>query len=231
MDARVGDWVVTPRRGKPVEVSALWFNAVSVVHQLARDLGDDAVARESAELARRCGQGFESFWIPEQGYLYDVLASAGPDASLRPNQVLAASLAFPVFGGERARSMLAVVERELLTPVGLRSLAPSDPAYRGRYGGGPSERDGVYHQGTVWPWLLGPFVSALVATAKSKPAARKRAAEILSPLLAHTRDAGLGSASEIFDGDAPHAANGCPWQAWSVAEVLRAWVEEVGAKP
>jgi predicted glycogen debranching enzyme len=230
MDARVGDWVVTPRRGKPVEVNALWFNALHVLQRIARKIGDQATAREAAELAKRCEHGFAAFWNPERGTFHDVLTPTGPDASVRPNQIFAASLPFPLVTGARARAMLTVVERELLTPLGLRSLSPNDPAYRGHYGGGPAERDAVYHQGTVWAWLIGPFLSAFVASAGSKARARKRAGEILAPLLAHVAEAGLGSASEIFDGDAPHAANGCPWQAWSVAEILRVWSEDVNGR-
>jgi len=225
MDARVGDWVVTPRRGKPVEVNALWFNALGALGALAKELGDQAVAREVGALAARCRDGFAAFWNAEHDCLYDVLTPDGPDASLRPNQVFAASLPFPLLTGERARAMLTQVERELLTPVGLRSLAPSDPAYRSRYGGPMAQRDGAYHQGTVWAWLIGPYVDAMVACAPRKAAARERAREILAPLLAQVAQAGLGSIGEIFDGDPPHTPNGCPWQAWSVAEVLRAWVE------
>jgi len=231
MDARVGEWVVTPRRGKPVEVNALWFNALHAMRRVAHELADAATEREVTELAARCEKGFTAFWNAEHGCLYDVLTAQGPDAQIRPNQVLAASLSFPLLRGAKARAMLSVVERELLTPLGLRSLAPSDPAYRGHYGGPPAERDGVYHQGTVWAWLIGPFVSALMASAQGgKAGARQRAAALLAPLLQHTRAAGLGSISEIFDGDAPHAPNGCPWQAWSVAEVLRAYVEDAKGK-
>lgn len=228
MDAKVGDWVVTPRRGKAVEINALWFNALNVVERWATRLGDRSVAREARDLAAACRLGFEAFWNPERGCLYDVLTPDGPDASLRPNQIFAASLPSPLISGDRARAMLATVERELLTPIGLRSLAPSDPAYRGHYGGNQTERDGAYHQGTVWAWLLGPFVSAHIAHAgDSRAAARQRGEQLLAPLLAHTHRAGLGSVSEIFDGDEPFTPNGCPWQAWSVAELLRAWVEDV----
>jgi glycogen debranching enzyme len=163
--------------------------------------------------------------------LYYVVTGGPPDASIRPNQILAVSLPHTMLPPDRARSVVDVVERELLTPVGLRSLAPSDPNYRGRYEGDGRARDSVYHQGTVWPWLLGPFVSAYVRVNAGSPEARARARQILEPLCDHLTEAGLMQISEIFDGDAPHAPRGCFAQAWSVAEILRAWCEDVqGAK-
>jgi glycogen debranching enzyme len=161
----------------------------------------------------------EDFWNAETGCLFDVVDGDRRDASIRPNQVLALSLPYPLLPKDKARAVLSVIEEKLLTPYGLRSLAPEDPAYRGRYEGDPSVRDVSYHQGTVWSWLLGPYADALIKTggAVGKAKARK-AIERLTP---HLQEAGLGTISEIFDGDAPHAPRGCPAQAWSVGEVLR----------
>ena len=220
MDARVGDRVVTPRRGKPVEIQALWFNALSFLASLTAESGDAARAAHLATMAERARASFDAlFWNEEAGCLYDVVDGETKDASIRPNQVLALSLAHPLVTGERAACVLATVERELLTPYGLRTLSHSDPRYVGRYEGGPEERDGAYHQGTVWPWLLGPFVLALV---KSNGGASLKAAELLRPLIAWALGPGLGQLPEIFDGDAPQRAGGCFAQAWSVAQVIEA---------
>lgn len=162
----------------------------------------------------------ELFWNNELGCLYDVVNGENPDASIRPNQVIAISLANTMLSQERAASVLRVVERELLTARGLRTLSPSDPNYIGRYEGGPSSRDGAYHQGTVWPWLMGPYISAYTKTFGRK-AGREFAATWLGNFEDHLREACLGQVSEIFDGDAPHAPRGCVAQAWSVAELLR----------
>jgi glycogen debranching enzyme len=150
-----------------------------------------------------------------------------PDPSIRPNQIFAVSLTHSMLPPERAKSVVEKVQEHLLTPYGLRSLAPSDPQYRGRYTGGPAERDAAYHQGTVWPWLIGPFITAYVKVNGGSPAARLQAAEWLKPLQDHLSEGGLGHISEIFDGDPPHRACGCIAQAWSVGEVLRAYVEDV----
>ena len=222
MDAKVGDWVVTPRQGKPVEIQALWYNALTILAALQKRAGRHP---EAAALARRAKQVKErfvaAFWNDAAGCLYDVVDGDRRDASIRPNQVLALSLPYPLLPKDKARSVLRVVEAKLLTPYGLRSLAPDDPAYLGRYEGDPARRDAAYHQGTVWSWLLGCYADALVKTngALGTPKARK-AVEGIVP---HLREAGLGMISEIFDGDAPHAPRGCPAQAWSVAEVLRVW--------
>lgn len=229
MDAKVGDWVVTPRIGKPVEVNALWFNAVSILRDLAGDLGHTAERAACAERAAGIGASFEAaFWYEEGGYLYDVIDGPGGepdaagrrrDASLRPNQIFALSLPYRLLGGERARRVLDVCAAELWTPVGLRSLAPRDAAYQGHYGGGPLARDGAYHQGTVWTWLLGPFVTAhyrVHADAAS-------ALAFLRAVPAHLREACIGQVSEIMDGDAPFGPRGCFAQAWGVAEILRVW--------
>ncbi len=220
MDAKIGDSVVTPRHGKPVEIQALWYNALCVLADLCKRAGR---AGEGATLLARAKQVkerfVEVFWNAEASCLFDVVDGELKDASIRPNQVFALSLPYPLLPKDKARAVLAVIERKLLTPFGLRSLAPEDPAYRGRYEGDPASRDAAYHQGTVWSWLLGPYADALVKTngAIGKPKARK-AIEGLRP---HLSEAGLGTISEIFDGDAPHAPRGCPAQAWSVGEALR----------
>jgi predicted glycogen debranching enzyme len=227
MDAKVGDWVVTPRHGKPVEINALWYGALRLMQQLdGRDYG---------RLAAQVRRSFQpTFWYPEGGYLYDVITPEGPDASLRPNQVFAVSLPDSLGGAswasllprEKQRRVVEVIERELLTPVGLRTLSPGDPRYCGHYGGDQRARDAAYHQGTVWPWLLGPFISAYFKVNGRQEPARLRAKELLHPFLGHLQQAGLGTVSEIFEGDFPHPPRGCISQAWSVAELLRAAVEE-----
>jgi predicted glycogen debranching enzyme len=219
MDARVGDWVVTPRIGKPIEVNALWLNALETMAQLARRLGRPAGEYEM--LARRARASFGRFWNEAAGYCFDVLDGPdGNEAALRPNQLFAVSLPVSPLTPEQQRAVVEVCARRLLTSHGLRSLDPADPAYIGHYGGGPRERDGAYHQGTVWGWLLGPFVLAHLRV-YDDPAV---AATYLQPMAAHLRAHGLGTASEIFDGDPPHAPRGCIAQAWTVAELLRAWL-------
>ena len=228
MDAKVGDWVVTPRQGKPVEIQALWYNALRVMEDLAGRFGDEPAAGRYADLAGRAAASFNAqFWNESAGCLYDVIHGDQRDGSIRPNQVFAVSLAHTMLPKDQARRVLEVVERELLTPAGLRSLAPSDPQYRPRYEGGPWSRDGAYHQGTVWPWLLGPFLTAYMRVNGRNKQTQAQAAAWLEGLRAHLSDAGLGQISEIFDGDAPHRPAGCMAQAWSVAEILRAGVEDV----
>jgi predicted glycogen debranching enzyme len=220
MDARVGDRVVTPRRGKPVEIQALWINALQILADLEERLGDAAAAAPLRARAQRAANRFaELFWSPEHGYLFDVVDGDDRDASLRPNQLLALSLPFPLVEGERAESILKTVEAKLLTPRGLRTLPPDDPRYCPRYAGGPAERDGAYHQGTVWPWLLGPYVDALLRVRGDGGRALARA--VLEAIAPHLAEAGIGSVSEVFDADAPHVPGGCYAQAWSVAELLR----------
>jgi predicted glycogen debranching enzyme len=228
MDAKVGDWVVTPRRGKPVEIQALWYNALCIMGELAQRFGDALGQKRYRAMSALAQWSFNRlFWNEAGGCLYDVVNGGPPDASLRPNQIFAASLTHSMLSKERAQQVVQVVEKSLLTPYGLRSLAPSDANYHGRYTGGPAERDGAYHQGTVWPWLMGPFITAYVRVHESSEAARRQAEEWLQPLRAHLEDAGLGHVSEIFDGDAPQRPVGCVAQAWSVAEILRALVEDV----
>jgi predicted glycogen debranching enzyme len=230
MDAKVGDWVVTPRHGKPVEIQALWYNALRIMEGLASHFGDAPAARRYAELAARASASFHAqFWNESAGCLYDVVSGAERDGAIRPNQVFAVSLPHTMLDSERSRRVLEVVERELLTPCGLRSLAPGDPQYRARYEGGPWSRDGAYHQGTVWPWLLGPFLTACRRVHGRTEETQSRALACLAGMREHLREAGLGQISEIFDGSAPHRPAGCMAQAWSVAEILRACVEDVYA--
>ena len=220
MDAKVGDWVVTPRTGKPVEINALWHAALRTLAEFLAER--DQKAATYTTMADRAAAAFRArFWRPELGYLADVVDTpeGDDDLSLRPNQVFAVSLPFPLLSDEQARSVVDAVGRALLTSYGLRSLAPSDPRYQGHYGGGVAERDGAYHQGTVWAWLLGPYAEAHFNAYGDAEAARG----LLRPLADHLRDAGLGSISEIFDGDPPHTPRGCIAQAWSVAELLRVW--------
>jgi predicted glycogen debranching enzyme len=225
MDAKAGDWVVTPRMGKPVEIQALWYNALRVMEDLAQRFGREEEARGYRALAEKAQASFlAKFWNAEAGCLYDVvddLKTGKADASVRPNQVLALSLTYPILTGERAASVLEVVERELLTPYGLRSLSPKDQAYKGRYNGDMRTRDAAYHQGTVWGWLIGPYMDAYFSVHGETPKTRENAARALGPLRAHLLQSALGTVSEIFEGDAPHAPRGCPAQAWSVAELLR----------
>jgi predicted glycogen debranching enzyme len=233
MDAKVGDYVVTPRQGKAVEIQALWYNALRLMEELAGKFGDRLNMKRFSEMASRAKQSFENlFWNQDSGCLYDVINGDERDGSIRPNQIFAVSLKHSMLSPDKAKRIVDVVERELLTPFGLRSLAPSNPAYRSRYEGGVWERDTAYHQGTVWPWLLGPFVTAYVRANGGSRRARQRAKEFLAPLLDHLSDAGLGHISEIVDAASPHEPRGCVAQAWSVAEILRAAVEDVfGVKP
>jgi predicted glycogen debranching enzyme len=234
MDAKVGDWVVSPRQGKPVEIQALWHNALRVMAHLASVFGDAAASSRYASLAQRARDRFqEAFWNDAAGCLYDVLTDdGGADASIRPNQIFAVSLPYPLLASEQALRVVEVIEWELLTPYGLRTLSPRDPNYRGRFEGDPRSRDSAYHQGTVWPWLLGPFLTGYVKVHGGSEEARHRADRFLDPLRAHLWEAGLGQISEVFDGDAPHRPGGCTAQAWSVAEVLRTYMEDAkGRQP
>jgi predicted glycogen debranching enzyme len=218
MDARVGDWVVTPRIGKPIEINALWYNALITLATFAGQLGKPAAEYE--DLARLVRVGFGRFWSNELGHCFDVLDGPdGNDPALRPNQIFAVSLPASPLTPERQRRVVKVCGRFLLAGCALRSLAPEDPHYVGHYGGDQRRRDGAYHRGTAWGWLLGPFVLAH-RRVYDDPA---RAASFLAPIAHHLQDAGLGSISEIFDGDPPFVPRGCIAQAWSVAEVLRAW--------
>ncbi|MCE5241453.1 amylo-alpha-1,6-glucosidase [bacterium] len=224
MDAKVDDWVVTPRHGKAVEINGLWYNALRIGAFLADKLGDATAARYEA-LARRTKTGFTQFWYAEGGYCYDVLRPDGPDAALRPNQLIACALPYHVLGPAQRRSILEQATAHLLTPYGLRTLAPGSEGYCAHYGGDRWARDGAYHQGTVWPWLLGPYLTTWFDVMGVSDDTRRQARALLQPLVAHLDDAGLGSISEIFDAEAPYAPHGCPAQAWSVGELLRCWVQ------
>lgn len=219
MDAKVGDWVVTPRVGKPVEIQALWINALRIA---------GAWDPELRKLATRAAQSLRSrYWNEQGGWLHDVVdvdgVSGRCDASIRPNQVFAfGGLPFTAWTGEGSVQALEVVERELVTPMGLRTLAPGDRAYRPRHEGSMRDRDGAYHQGTVWPWLMGAFVDAWLRAHGNTASLRERArSRFLAPLEAHLGVAGLGHVSEIADGDPPHTPKGCPFQAWSLGELIR----------
>jgi len=223
MDALYEGHVITPRRGKAVEVNALWYNALRLFEQWLREEGDDDEAKEAAQWAERAATAFNRrFWSQEHGYLFDVVdGDHGDDATCRPNQILALSLPHPVLEERRWKAVLEVVERDLLTPFGLRSLAPSASDYHPRYFGHLWARDAAYHQGTVWPWLIGPYVDAYL---KVHPRDVQGARALLAGFESHLAEAGLGGVSEIFDAEPPFTARGCIAQAWSVAEVLRSWI-------
>lgn len=223
MDAKVGDWVVTPRQGKAVEINALWYNALAIAAYLLDRFGlpeADILAMRAAHVKETFQQ---TFWNENSGGLYDCIDGEHRDASVRPNQIFALSLPFSLIEGDRAEQILNIIEEKLYTPVGLRSLAPDHPAYRPHYGGNPLMRDSAYHQGTVWSWLLGPYATALVRIRGHR--GRKQAESILERIVPHLGDAGIGTISEIFDADPPHLPRGCMAQAWSVGEILRAYVE------
>jgi glycogen debranching enzyme len=204
-----------------------------MMEHLAIAFGDRDQAGHYSTLAERTRERFaQVFWNEAEGCLYDVVNATGADSSIRPNQILAVSLPYPLLEPDKALRVVEVVEWELLTPYGLRTLSPRDPNYHGRYGGDPRSRDSAYHQGTVWPWLLGPFLTAYVRVHGSSVEARDSAGRFLDPLRQHLWQAGLGQISEVFDGDPPHHPGGCVAQAWSVAEVLRTYVEDaLGQRP
>jgi predicted glycogen debranching enzyme len=220
MDAKVDGWVVTPRIGKPVEINALWHNALRAMALFARRLKRPPGEWETE--AARVAVGFDRFWNEAEGGCFDVLEGpSGNDASVRPNQIFAVSLPASPLSAERQRGVVETCARHLLASFGLRSLDPRHPDYKGRYRGGPRERDGAYHQGTTWGWLLGPFALAHFKVYGD----RTSALALLEPLGQHVGVYGVGSLGEVFDGDAPFAPGGCPAQAWTVAETLRAWTE------
>lgn len=218
MDAKVGDWVVTPRIGKPIEINALWYNALQAMDAFSQRLGTPST--DYARMAAATRDGFQRFWNAERNFCYDVLDGPdGNDARLRPNQLFAVALPQSPLDAGQQRAVVDVCGRHLLTPAGLRSLADDDPGYRPTYGGSPSERDGAYHQGTVWGWLIGPWVAAHLRVYGDVQAAAAR----LGAMAAHLDAYGLGTLGEIADADAPYRPNGCIAQAWTVAEALRAW--------
>ena len=218
MDAKVDDWVVTPRRGKPVEIQALWYNALRLMAEWGEQLGDrtDPWLR----MAEQAEASFHRrFWFASGGYLYDVIdGERGDDPTLRPNQIFSLSLRFPILRPERWRAIVDIVSDKLLTPFGLRTLTPDHPHYKATYSGDLRARDAAYHQGTVWPWLIGHYLDARLRVYKDKVEARR----LLSAFADHLHDAGIGTISEIFDAEPPYRPRGCIAQAWSVAEVLRA---------
>src|SRR6202158_3513576 len=219
MDAKIGDWVVTPRAGKPVEINALWIDALETMAGFARQLKKPSEAYE--RLSAKAKKSFQKFWNAERNCCFDVIDSPGigNDAALRPNQIFAVSLPVSPLTSEQQKAVVDVCARRLLTSHGLRSLAPGEAGYTGHYSGGPRERDAAYHQGTVWGWLLGPFALAHHRVYHDSEAALR----FLEPLGRQIYASGLGTLSEIFDGDAPFTPRGCIAQAWTVAEVLRAW--------
>jgi predicted glycogen debranching enzyme len=220
MDAKVSDWVVTPRMGKPVEVNALWYNALRRMAQFAKSLGRSP--DPWAALADHARESFGRFWNDAVGYCFDVID--GPDGhedALRPNQLFAVSLPSSPLTAAQQRGVVDACARALLTSFGLRSLSRGDSRYQGAYTGAPAARDGAYHQGPVWAWLLGPFALAHLRVYGDRAAARS----LLAPMAHHVGDYGIGSIAEIFEGDPPFEPRGCPAQAWSVAEIVRAWME------
>ena len=232
MDAKVGDWVVTPRRGKAVELNALWYNALRLLERWAREeLAGEGTVKGLAQHAERCRESFNRrFWYAEGGYLYDVVDGEvddqpGDDPACRPNQVFAISLDHPILDPERWEPVMKVVTERLLTPVGLRSLAPDHPDYKPTYDGDLRARDAAYHQGTVWGWLIGPYVDAWMRVHPGNP---QEARKFLEGFVPHLGEACLGSISEVFDAEEPYTPRGCVAQAWSVAEVLRCWVKTAG---
>jgi predicted glycogen debranching enzyme len=226
MDAKIGDWVVTPRIGKAVEINALWINSLAIYAWLLKIFGQLDQAKRFSRRADRIKNCFqEIFWYEEGGYLYDTVDGDTADESIRPNQIFALSLPYPLLEKEKAFSVLQIIIDNLYTPFGLRSLAPDDPDYHPVYSGDVVQRDSAYHQGTVWAWLLGPFLTALVRVKGSD--GKSEARRLIEDLKPHFEDAGIGTVSEIFDADEPHNTRGCIAQAWSVAEVLRVYTEDL----
>jgi predicted glycogen debranching enzyme len=230
MDADVDGKAVTPRDGKAVEIQALWYNALKTMQLLASRFEEVSLADKYAEMAFKTQKSFnEKFWNGKGSCLFDVVTASGVDASLRPNQIIAVALDFTMLDNDRSERVVDVVQRDLVTPYGLRTLARSDSRYKGVYDGDRRSRDQAYHNGTVWPWLLGPFATAfLKVKGHGEFSAEYALKNFLLPLFTQQIfEAGLGTLSEIFDGDAPHAPRGCVAQAWSVAEPLRAYVEDI----
>jgi predicted glycogen debranching enzyme len=225
MDAKIDNTAVTPRWGKAVEVNALWYNAVCNCAEFYRTK-DAVLARHFSEMADRAANSFRScFWYENGQYLYDCVRDDFRDASIRPNQIFAVSLPFSPLTAQQQQAVVSCVENELLTPFGLRTLAKSDNRYKGRCEGNAQQRDGAYHQGTVWPWLMGAFVEAYLRVNNNSWQSKKRCSVLLEPLLRHFQNDGcINSVSEIFDGDEPHRPRGAFAQAWSVAELLRAYL-------
>jgi predicted glycogen debranching enzyme len=232
MDAKIGRKVITARRGKPVEVNALWYNALRISADFCSEFGGLADESRYDFLARRVFGSFnKEFWNQKAMCLYDVIDGTHKDDAVRPNQIFAISLTYPVLEFSRWKHVIETVEEELLTPFGLRTLSPMHSAYKGRYRGDLESRDNAYHQGTVWPWLLGHYITAYLRTHGREAKTISYCFKLLEPFLGHLKEAGLGTVSEIFDGDPPHRPGGCIAQAWSVAELLRALSEDLLGSP
>jgi glycogen debranching enzyme len=230
MDAKVGEYVVTPRTGKPVEIQALWYNALRIMADFAQQFDDHSSETLFSGLADEAKDAFNArFWNPTAGCLYDVVENGHCDGSIRPNQVFAVSLTHTMLSAEKAGAVVQSVQNELLTPMGLRTLSRHDPRYRAHYEGGVVERDTAYHLGTVWPWMMGPFITAYLKVNRRSEPARQQAESWLAGFGEHLATTGLGQICEIADAEYPHTPRGCIAQAWSVAEILRAAVEDVFA--
>jgi predicted glycogen debranching enzyme len=224
MDAKVDNWVVTPRRGKAVEINGLWYNALRLLENWLSEAGQSGPASRVAEAAKKAQESFNKrFWNSDSKFLFDLVDSPdGDDPACRPNQLLAISLKHPVLSAEHWKSVVEVASNQLLTPFGLRSLSPEHKDYRPKYDGDLLSRDAAYHQGTVWAWLIGPFIDAwLKVYPEDAPGARR----FLKGFTSHLNEACVGSISEIFDAEPPFTPRGCIAQAWSVAEVLRCWLK------
>lgn len=222
MDAKVGDWVVTPRTGKAVEINALWYNALCIMSELAQKLDDPKASETYASLAASAKKSFnEQFWNNEKNCLYDHINGSYKSDDVRPNQIFAVSLPFEILNKEKQQAVLTMVENDLLTGCGLRSLSASDNRFIGTYAGDPYHRDAAYHQGTVWPWLIGAYIEAYLKIHDYSPASVKYGRDIIDSFTKQLTDGGIGTLSEIFDGNEPHLPKGCISQAWSVAEILR----------
>jgi predicted glycogen debranching enzyme len=220
MDAKIGDWVVTPRTGKAVEINALWYNALCIYAYLLNISGNSIQAAEYQLHAEQVKRVFnDSFWNAEKQYLNDVITDGGIDDTLRPNQLFALSLPFTLVDTDKALPILRIIKEKLYTPVGLRSLVADHHEYKGLYSGNPLHRDSAYHQGTVWSWLLGPYIDSLIKFEGEQ--GLQTSFEVINAFQYHLQEAGIGTISEIFDGDAPHSPQGCIAQAWSVGEILR----------
>ena len=221
MDAKIGDYVVTPRIGKAVEINALWYNALKITAGWAGTLGQTAEWAKLTSQANATRDSFQrNFWNEERGCLYDVVNSAGKDASIRPNQIFSLSLPFPLLDRDRAQSVVTVVRNTLMTPIGLRTLAPDEPGYRGRFEGDMGARDSAYHQGTVWPWLTGPYIAAYLYAFGNNPFSTAYCNGLLESMEGQMGACCLGSISEVYDGDSPQRPGGCPAQLWSVAQFV-----------
>ena len=228
MDAKVCDWVVTPRIGKAVEINALWYNALKIMAFFAREMGLASELAEYNALSQKVGKSFlDAFWFSDGQYLFDYIHDNVKDAAIRPNQIFAVSLPYSMLPVKKQRSVVDVVEKHLLTPYGLRSLSPHDKDYIVRYYGNQYERDRAYHQGTAWAWLIGPYISAYTRAYAGAEGSHAYIEGLFKPFYGHLLDAGVGTVSEIFDGDHPHTPRGCIAQAWSVGEIVRAYFEHL----